>query len=172
MLTDTLKAALWEELRFAKRQQWTITAAVVALTAGAYSMEKSLDPWERAVAAILIGVAVAGGIYWLIDLQRHLYRTRLVIDRWDPNPWWRGSEIVSGMAGAMIISAIVVCYLLLRHGAYALLLNMLLLFCRNAFAIAHVPLLALLPPQQSNLSRHRAWSFARSCQDACCPRWT
>ena len=70
----------------------------------------------------------AGGIYWLLDLQRHLYRTRLVIDRWDPNPWWRGGELVSGMAGAMIISAIVVCYLLLRDGAYELLLNPLLLF--------------------------------------------
>jgi hypothetical protein len=48
MLTDTIKAALLEELRFAKRQQWTITAAVVALIAGAYSIEKSLEPWERA----------------------------------------------------------------------------------------------------------------------------
>jgi len=26
----------------------------------------------------------------------------------------------------------------------------------------HVPLLALLPPQQSNLSRHRAWGFDHS----------
>jgi len=117
MLTDTIKAALLEELRFAKRQQWTITAAVVALIAGAYTIavdKQSLDPWERAVAAILVVVVVVAGIYWLCDLQRHLYRTRLVIDRWDPDPWWRGSEIVNGMAGAMIISAIVVCYLLLR----------------------------------------------------------
>jgi hypothetical protein len=43
MLPDVIKAALLEELRFAKRQQWTITAAVVALIAGAYSVEKSLD---------------------------------------------------------------------------------------------------------------------------------
>src|SRR5712691_5091243 len=114
MLTDTIKATYLEELRFAKRQQWTITAAVVALIAGAYSIAKSLAPWEKAVATILVVVAVVAGIYWLFDLQRHLYRTRLVIDRWDPNPWWRGSEIVNGMAGAMIISAIVVCYLLLR----------------------------------------------------------
>jgi hypothetical protein len=128
MLTDAIKAAYLEELRFAKRQQWTITAAVVALIVGAYSVEKSLDHWEQAVAAILIGVVGAGGIYWLIDLQGHLYRTRLRIDRWDPDPWWRGSEIVSGMVGAIVISAIVVCYLLLRDGAYELLLNMLLLF--------------------------------------------
>ena len=133
MITDpTIKAAFLEEIRFAKRQQWTITAAVVALIGGAYTIvhtiEKSLDPWEKAVAAILIGVVAAGGIYWLFDLQGHLHRTRLHIDPHDPDPWWRGGELVSGMAGAMIISAIVVCYLLLRDGAYELLLNPLLLF--------------------------------------------
>jgi hypothetical protein len=32
------------------------------------------------------------------------------------------------MVGAIVISAIVVCYLLLRGGAHELLLNMLLLF--------------------------------------------
>ena len=107
MLTDPVKAALLEEIRFAKRQQWTITTAVVALIAGAYTIaveKQSLDPWEQAIAAILIGVVVAGGIYWLFDLQGHLYRTRLRIDPYDPNPRWRGSEIASGMAGAMIIS--------------------------------------------------------------------
>jgi len=69
--------------------------------------------------------AVIAGIYWLCKLQGHLYRTRLVIDRWDPDPLWRGGELVSGMAGAMIISAIAVCYLLLRDGAYYLLLIIL-----------------------------------------------
>src|SRR5262249_33519269 len=99
MLTDPIKAAVLEEIRFAKRQQWTITAAVVALIAGAYSIEKSLDHWEQAVAAILIVVVVIGGIYWLIDLQHHLYRTRLRIDPYDPDPWWRGADVASGMAG-------------------------------------------------------------------------
>jgi hypothetical protein len=36
-------------------------------------------------------------------------------------------------------------------------------------AVATANELALLPPQQSNLSRHRAWSFAHSCSYACCP---
>src|SRR6266446_6549325 len=102
MITETIKAALWEELRFVKRQQWTITVAVVAFIAGAYGLAKSLAPWEKAVAAILVVVAVAGGIYWLSDLQRHLYRTRLAIDRWDPDPWWRGADVANGMMGAMI----------------------------------------------------------------------
>ena len=131
MLPDVIKAALLEELRFAKRQQWTITAAVVALIAGAYSAVQplALSDLEKVGATILIVVVVAGGIYWLLDLQRHLYRTRLVIDRWDPNPWWRGGELVSGMAGAMVISAIVVCYLLLRDGSWReLILGMCLIF--------------------------------------------
>jgi|SRR5215472_14414120 len=130
MITDTIKAALWEELRFVKRQQWTITAAVVALIGGAYTLAKrqSLAPWEKAVAAILIGVVVVGGIYWLLDLQAYLHRTRLVVDPYDKDAKERGLKIVYGMIGAMIISAMVVCYLLLRDGAYEWLLNPLLLF--------------------------------------------
>jgi hypothetical protein len=126
MLTDTNKAALLEELRFAKRQQWTITAAVVALIGGAYTIAKPLDHlWEKAVATILVMAVVAGGIYFLCDLQRHLYHTRMIIDRWDPDPWWRGADVVSGMVGAMVISAIAVCYLLLRDGAYHLLVRVI-----------------------------------------------
>ena len=130
MITDTIKAALWEELRFVKRQQWTITAVVVALIGGAYTLAKrqSLAPWEKAVAAILIGVVVVGGIYWLLDLQAYLHRTRLVVDPYDKDAKERGLKIVYGMIGAMIISAMVVCYLLLRDGAYEWLLNPLLLF--------------------------------------------
>jgi hypothetical protein len=131
LLMDTIKAALLEELRFAKRQQWTVTAAVVALIGGTYTIasdKQSLVPWEKAGATILIIAVVAGGIYWLFDPQGHLYRTRLVIDRWDPDPWWRGTDLVTGMAGAQILSGAVVCYLLLRDGAYELLFNMLLLF--------------------------------------------
>jgi hypothetical protein len=136
MLTDTIKAALWEELRFAKRQQWTIFAAVVAFIVGAYSIAKSLAPWEKAVATILVVVAVVAGIYWLLDLQRHLYRTPLIIDRWDPDPWWRGGELVSGMIGAMVISAIAVCYLLLRDGAYRSLVRM----CSVLINLAMLPM--------------------------------
>ena len=81
MVTDTIKAALWEELRFVKRQQWTITAAVVALIGGAYSIaSEGLDDWEKSLITILIWAAVIGAIYWLRDLQRYLHRTRLVTD--------------------------------------------------------------------------------------------
>jgi uncharacterized membrane protein len=112
MLTDTINAALLEELRFAKRQQWTITAAVVALIAGTYSVTRELDdPWEKVGATILVVVAIGGGIYWLCDLQGQLYRTRLAIDRYDPDPWWRGADVASGMVGALILSgaAVAIC---------------------------------------------------------------
>jgi uncharacterized membrane protein len=122
MVTDTIKAALWEEVRFAKRQQWTIAAAAVALIAGAYNIVSKEDDWEKAVITILIGAAVIGGMYWLFELQRHLQRTRLVIDPCDTEAKHRGLDIVYGMVGAMILSAIVVCYLLLRDGSYQMLL--------------------------------------------------
>jgi len=131
MVTETIKAALWEELRFVKRQQWTITAAVVALIGGAYTLaerEDRLDDLEKAVAAILIIVVVAGGIYWLSDLQRYLCQTRLKTDPEDREAGQRGSEIFYGMKGAMILSAVVVCYLLLRHGAWKMLLAICLAF--------------------------------------------
>jgi len=90
MLTDPIKVALLEELRFEKRQQWTITAAVIGLITGAYNVAKSLDPWEKVVAAIMVVVVVVGGIYWLFDLQGHLYRTRLVSDPYDRGAGHRG----------------------------------------------------------------------------------
>ena len=110
----TIKAAYLEELRFAKRQQWTITAAVVGLAGGVYTIAKSLAPWERAIATILVVVAVIAGIYWLFDLQRHLRNTRLRVDPYDRGARRRSLEIVYGMAGAMILSAVVVCYLFWR----------------------------------------------------------
>jgi hypothetical protein len=100
---------------------------LVALIAGAYNIASGeLDDWEKAVITILIGAAVIGSIYWLRDLQGHLRRTRLVIDPCDRED--RNLELVYGMAGAMILSAIVVCYLLLRAGAYKMLFMICLAF--------------------------------------------
>src|SRR5262249_58828750 len=70
MLTDTIKGALLEEIRFAKRKQWTITAAVVALIAGAYSavQPRAFSDLEKVGATILVIVVMAGGICWLLYL--------------------------------------------------------------------------------------------------------
>ena len=124
-MRDTIKAAYLEELRFAKRQQWAVTTAVIALIAGAYSMVQPLGPWEKHLAIRFIWIVVAGGWYLLCSLQCHLRNTRLAIDPDDAYPLLRGADVVIGMAGAMIISAAAVCYSLLwRDGAYHLLLRM------------------------------------------------
>jgi hypothetical protein len=102
---DVIKAAYLEELRFAKRQQWAVTIAVVTLIAGAYSMVQPLGPWEKHVAIRLIWIVVAGGWYLLCSLQCHLRNTRLAIDPDDRYPLLRGADVVIGMVGAMIISA-------------------------------------------------------------------
>ena len=116
-MRDVIKAAYLEELRFAKRQQWAVTIAVVTLIAGAYSMVQPLGPWEKHVAIRLIGVVVAVGCWLLYSLQCHLRNTRLAIDWWDTNPLWRGAEIVIGMWIALGASAAVLFYSLWRDGA-------------------------------------------------------
>jgi uncharacterized membrane protein len=95
-------------------------------SADVYNIASEENDWEKAVITILIVAAVTGGIYWLCNLQGHLRRTRLVIDPCDKEN--RGLEIVYGMVGAMILSAIVVCYLLLRDGSYEMLLMICLAF--------------------------------------------
>jgi hypothetical protein len=64
----TIEAARLEEIRFLKRQQWTVTAAVVTFIAGAYNVVQPLTPCEKSIATILITIGVIAGIYWLHDL--------------------------------------------------------------------------------------------------------
>jgi hypothetical protein len=117
MLTDTIKAAYLEELRFAKRQQWQVAIAAITLIAGAfYLVDKAKQPlalWQISVITFLIAVVAAGGCCLLWKLQLHLQDTRLVIDTFDRNAFWRGSEVAIGLAAALIISAVVVGCLLL-----------------------------------------------------------
>jgi hypothetical protein len=114
MLTDTIKAAFWEELRFTKRQQWAVTIAAVGLIAGAFHMAHTvkhpLAPWEKYVAtAFVLGVA-GGGCWLLYKLQGHLRRTRRLIDWRDKTAWLRSADIAIGLAIVLIISVIAVCY--------------------------------------------------------------
>jgi hypothetical protein len=46
----------------------------------------------------------------LFKLQGHLCRTRLAMDKKDPNPWRRGLDVVIALAIAIAVSAIAVCY--------------------------------------------------------------
>ena len=125
MITDTIKAAYLEELRFAKRQQWAVTAAVLGLMAGAYTTVQPLGLWEKRVAVSFICILAAGGSWLLCNLQCHLRNTRLAIDWRDINPLWRGAEIVIGMWIALFASAAALFFSLWRDGAaHRLLLTM------------------------------------------------
>jgi hypothetical protein len=108
------KMELLDELRFAKRQQWAVTAAAIALIAGIYHIADNADPpmapWEQHLAVFLVFCVAAGGIEMLLRLQGHLSRTRLAIDKKDPDPWRRGRDVVIALAIAIAVSAIAVCY--------------------------------------------------------------
>src|SRR5262249_28656779 len=111
MPTDT--KPLLEELRFAKQQQWAVAIATITLMAGAYhivnTVKAPLGPWEKHLVTFFVLAVALGGSYLVYRLQRHLRDTRKRIDPDDPNPW-RGLYVVIPLMGALIISAIAVCY--------------------------------------------------------------
>jgi hypothetical protein len=95
---------LWEELRFAKKQQWTVATAAVTLLAAIYALRHSLtDPLtcnEKIASAIAI-VLIAGFSTWfLIKLHSHLQTTRLRLDPNDTNPATRGVDITAVLSGS------------------------------------------------------------------------
>jgi hypothetical protein len=108
------KMEFLDELRFAKRQQWAVTAAAIALIAGIYHIADNADPplrdWEQHLAAFLVLVVAAGGIAMLFKLQGHLKRARLEFDKKDVRPYRRGLDVVIALTTAIAVSAIAVCY--------------------------------------------------------------
>jgi hypothetical protein len=113
-----IEAARLEELRFAKRQQWAVAIATITFIAGAFHMAHTVKPplalWEKHAVTVLVSIVAVGGSALLFKLQGHLRDTRLVIYTSDTSPWWRGADIIIGLATVLIISAIAVCYSLWR----------------------------------------------------------
>jgi SNF family Na+-dependent transporter len=110
-------AMLEEELRFAKKQQWNVAAAVVALLGAIFAIANAtedLQTWEQFVASLMAALAAGIGCWWLWRLQNHLRDTRLRIDPKDRNPWHRGWDVLYPLLGTLLISAIVVIYFLWR----------------------------------------------------------
>jgi hypothetical protein len=105
-----------DELRFAKKQQWSIAAAVLTLLGaifGAAHTMAPLEPWEKAVGSILaIGIMMFGNLH-LWSLQNHLAATRRAIDASDEDAWWRGGTILFSLMTVLLISAVVVAYYVL-----------------------------------------------------------
>jgi len=104
----------FEELRFAKKQQWTVATAVITLLAAIYAVVHDLDPapnpTERIGVAILIALIAGVGSWYLISLQNHLKKTRLKLDPEDQDPWLRGVSVLAGLVGTIILGAVFVFY--------------------------------------------------------------
>jgi hypothetical protein len=109
-MADDDRAAQFEELRFAKKQQWAVATAAVTLLAAIYAISKGLKDFEKAVVTVFVTLIATFGVYFLWQLQGHLKRTRLAIDRDDPNPWFRGVDVLAVLSGVILISAVVVFY--------------------------------------------------------------
>jgi drug/metabolite transporter (DMT)-like permease len=114
-MSDTMKAALMEELRFAKRQQWHIAAAAVALLGATFAISTGMDrPLEKVVATVLVTLVAAIGAAFLWSLQKHLHRVRTQLNPKDEKAW-RGTVSVMGvLIGVLAVSALVVLYWLWR----------------------------------------------------------
>ena len=75
----TIYRALFEELRFAKQQQWMTTNYLLLVLAAIFGIGKAIDPLivcEKVIATFLLLTALGFGCYVLIDLQRNMGITR------------------------------------------------------------------------------------------------
>jgi hypothetical protein len=78
---EILYRAFFDELRFAKQQQWTVTNYTLLLMGAAYGLAKltATSPpnfHERVAWCAVVAAVVALGLSVLIDLEDHLWATR------------------------------------------------------------------------------------------------
>jgi len=111
------RASQFEELRFAKGQQWYIATAAVTLMSAIFWIERSirLNHPEKIIATVFTGLITGFGICFLVKLQNHLKAVRLALDPNDLNPWWRGVDVLSVLIGVVSLAALVVLYFLWSH---------------------------------------------------------
>ena len=128
--------ALFEELRFAKQQQWMATNYLLLVLAAIFGIGTAIKPLtdcEKCIAMFLLVVAVIGGCAVLIDLQLSLGRTRKLLNRIEgketkffsqeerqvlkfeeyEHPFGRGVPILVILMGAAIFGAVLVGYAIL-----------------------------------------------------------
>jgi hypothetical protein len=112
------RSALHEEIRFAKKQQWAITAYVMALLGAAFAIADAAEPplevWEKAVGSLFAVIAVGVGCWLLYQLQNHLRDTQLRLNLSDNDPWGRGTEVLYSLEASLFLSCVVVIYFLWR----------------------------------------------------------
>jgi hypothetical protein len=112
------RASQFEELRFAKGQQWYIATAAITLLGAIFWIAQSirLVRWEKIFVTVFIGLIAGFGICFLVKLQNHLKEVRLTLGYPnDLNPWWRGVDVLSVLLGVVALAALVVLYFLWTH---------------------------------------------------------
>jgi len=112
------RASQFEELRFAKGQQWYVATAAVTLLSAIFWIERSirLNRPEKIIATVFIGTIAGFGICFLVKLQNHLKEVRLTLGYPnDLSPWWRGVDVLSVLIGVVTLAAFVVLYFLWTH---------------------------------------------------------
>ena len=112
------RASQFEQLGFAKGQQWYVATAAVTLLSAIFWIAQSirLVRWEKIFATVFIGLIAGFGICFLVKLQNHLKEVRLTLGYPnDLNPWWRGVDVLSVLIGVVALAALVVLYFLWTH---------------------------------------------------------
>jgi hypothetical protein len=79
-----LYGVFFEEMRFAKKQQWTVTNYLLVLLGALLGVGITLKAFtitnfEKHALAVLVVCVVAAGWYFLVDLQRYLKKLRVRI---------------------------------------------------------------------------------------------
>ena len=76
---EAVYGVLFDEMKFAKRQQWTVTNYTLLLVGAVLGVGvalKSLTAFEKHALSVLVIFIVGAGWYFLIDLQRSLKELR------------------------------------------------------------------------------------------------
>jgi hypothetical protein len=126
---EAVYGVLFDEMKFAKRQQWTVTNYMLLLVGavlGVGAALKSLTAFEKHVLSVLVILIVGAGWYFLIDLQRYLKELRgriqgieasfdeadqdLLQIREYESPGRRGLPFTVMMIAAITVAGIVVVY--------------------------------------------------------------
>jgi len=130
---EAVYGVLFDELKFAKRQQWTVTNYMLLLLGALLGVGialKSITSFERHVLWIIEVFVVGAGAYFLIDLQRYMKELRERIQSIESSfdeadrillevkeyksPGLRGLPFTAMMLTAITVAAIVVGYALWR----------------------------------------------------------
>jgi hypothetical protein len=112
---DRDRPQLFEELRFAKKQQWAVATAVVTLLAAMFGLQHTAAPdglhlKEKIAFAVVITLIATFGCVFLFMLQGYIRKTRLRLDANDKGAISRGVSIVGALVGVVVLSAFSVLY--------------------------------------------------------------